>query len=425
MSFNLVIQLLRSIDEYKSRVNEKTAVLQLWHTADKTLNERFSALVSESNEFHDALKNKYLEARNCSSSLRLLANSNDGSLTIESGREPTESACPDGCQAELFEQVLQLREQRIRHEDDLVTIQKELEDVVQTHHRLSRDADEAESSLIEALNKMRTFQVEKQRALSKIPVVIPLTSKQIHLWDKREKPVESTEQTGCNLMHDKIATVAPMTESVIVSIKDLLRIRVRLRELASELEEDKARYQNMLKEKKQLEESQKAKEKAIKDECSRCEDLQFLKFGNLIDIDKLDNRSLSVSDDDLTVSSDMLVATRRAEKEVATLEEGIFSLKKQYADVTVRNTDILKQIAKLSEEQMSLDHFISSAQKGKKEHTVSMGGMECFTMDLKRLEAQSRSQDDEILKLKQEIRLLKRKDGELVIKYVSQMFSPF
>mmetsp|Transcript_13436 Transcript_13436/g.19576 ORF Transcript_13436/g.19576 Transcript_13436/m.19576 type:complete len:214 (+) Transcript_13436:84-725(+) len=207
-----------------------------------------------------------------------------------------------------------------------------------------------------------------------------------------------------------------MEDSIIFSDKTLLQLRKRITEIEREIENDKNSFVDLKKKKKQLDKERKIKEDAIKDQLERCEELQMLKFGRLVDMNAVDCMPVSTSHEN-TVQTKFSAVNLQYENKASAQQKQRYTLSEELLAVTSENTTILKEIAQLSERQMLLERELNSGSTWEGgqiaiKKTVSL-------KEEKKEEEKMRSLIEsyaiEIAALQAELTLLKRKEGHIYV----------
>ena len=116
------------------------------------------------------------------------------------------------------------------------------------------------------------------------------------------------------------------------------------------------------------------KEKEIEKQHVRCDELQMLKFGQLINISELDKISVNSEEIELMKKTEALEVTN--EREVYQMQAKHRKLKEKLLDVTQINTSKLNQIAEMNGRQFFLEKelFEFGAEKSACEEAVEIAG---------------------------------------------------
>lgn len=256
--------------------------------------------------------------------------------------------------------------------------------------------------------EIQKFQTEKQKEINELMVAIPLKVGQIRLW----KPGVNGEGEVVEVPGEPtiLRESVKINECTIFSEDNLGKIRNRIGELKDEIVVDKANFSGLHKEKRALEKDKLVKEKKIEKQAKECEEIQMLKFGQLVDIDALDK--ISVNNDEAELKSKSNELEIANEKEIFSLQAKHRRMKEKLLDSTNVNTSKLNNIAELNGRQFFLEKELNG--KG--------GGMQVAddgptireeTEERNRLVALVKLQAKEVDALKAEINLLRRKGGHI------------
>jgi len=154
----------------------------------------------------------------------------------------------------------------------------------------------------------------------------------------------------------------------------------------------------------------KQKEAEIAASKSKCYDLQMLKFGQTIDLDALDKMTVSKSIDDVKAKIDEQEV--RNNNQIQSVLKGQRSLNEDLVTQTQENTELLENIATLSNEQFTLEKELNSSVSGV--HVADQGpSLKKEVEERNRLIQLVKLQAKEVDALKAEINMLRRKGGHI------------
>ena len=153
---------------------------------------------------------------------------------------------------------------------------------------------------------MQSLQLSKQTALNKIEVCVPLNLSQLHTFchsgilsgpaeekDANESKEESTVSTEMLSDWTRRVMVEDMdiTSHTLFTSSALERLSKRIGELKEEIVAAKVDLKRLHKEKVRLEKERGSQRANIESWTDKCNELQMLKFGRLIDLDVLEKGS--------------------------------------------------------------------------------------------------------------------------------------
>ncbi|GMH77149.1 hypothetical protein TrST_g4112 [Triparma strigata] len=413
-------EVVANISDCFGRLQTKSAELEVWVEKDDLIMGEFLKVVPESNAFCDQLlkifKRKIKRAKKRSTGDEDEDEDEDEESDYDDYDEDDEDeddeevddSCPPGCDTHLYESIIEMREKRLDQEEYMSEFQKELDALKKTHDRHVGRERQIDKDLKSTEIEIQKFQTEKQKEINELLVTIPLKVGQIRLW----KPEVGAEGEMVEVPSDPtiLRESVKINECTIFSEDDLGKIRNRIGELKDEIVVDKGNFSGLHKEKRALEKDKLVKEKKIEKQAKECEEIQMLKFGQLVDIEALDKISVNNDEAELKSKSNELEITN--EKEIFALQAKHRRLKEKLLDSTNVNTGKLNNIAELNGRQFFLEKELNG--KG--------GGMQVAddgptireeTEERNRLVALVKLQAKEVDALKAEINLLRRKGGHI------------
>ena len=138
-------QVVADIADSQDKLAAKKAEIDVWQEKDKFIINEFNSLVGESNQFYDPLlkifkkrikrsKKKSVDDEMSDSDEESDYDSDEDS-DYDSEEEELEDQCPFGCEQQLYEKVLELREKRLDQEDILAEFGKAIDDLRKANER--------------------------------------------------------------------------------------------------------------------------------------------------------------------------------------------------------------------------------------------------------------------------------------------------
>jgi hypothetical protein len=394
--------------------------LEEWTAKEQEIMEEFKKIVPESNGFYEQLlkifkrKIKRKKVRNNDDDDDEMDSEEESDDDYDSDddddddEEEVDDSCPPGCDTQLYETIIALREKRLDQEETLNEFQKELDDLKKAHDRHIGRERQIDKDLKSTEVEILRFQTEKQKEINELLLAVPLKIGQIKLWkkevDSEGNDVEVPENPAVLRDSFKIDEVAVFSEATMEKLKG------RIGELKEEIIVDKANFSGLHKEKRALEKDKLVREKEISQKEKECEEIQMLKFGQIINIGELDK--ISVNNDEAELKNKSKTLEVSNEKEIFSMQAKHRKLKDKLLQLTNINTDKLNNIAGLNGRQFFLEKELNG--KG--------GGMQVAddgptvrqeTEERNRLVALVKLQAKEVDALKAEINLLRRKGGHI------------
>lgn len=371
----------------KGKLEEKIAQLDLWLERGKSIDKEYQRLVQDPDHQHyrenlERIYTKKVQNNNCYSD-----DEDDEDSDWESVDEG--DSCPDGCPQDLYEAVLQMRDKTNSLEDELRSFQREMGITKRNYEQLCAKEKQAQREIDSVESQIQAFHDRKQKALDEINTFIPMNSKQLYLYRSNNSECKDGEETD-----------------VIFCSGNLRKLYLRARELREKIDEDKATFKELRSDKKQLKSKQRETTNSIKQLEEHCNEIQMLKFGQLVDLKAFD----AITDASLETvesgrSEELLKVSKQHDNEVAKAEGEITSLKTKLKDETSANTQFLTSIAELS--QRAFDLSQRKDMPNKVEGTQDVDNEEDH-----RLKEICKKQMKEIETLKTAIHRLTRQDGK-------------
>jgi hypothetical protein len=412
-------EVVANISDCHARLQTNSGELEVWVEKDKAIMEEFVKLVPVKNAFHEQLlkifKRKIKRAKKKTGAEEEDEDEESDEEDYESDSdedddegEEVDDSCPPGCDTHLYESIIELREKRLDQEEVLADFQKELDELKKANDRHIARERQIDKDLSSTEVEILKFQTEKQQHINELLVCCPLKIGQIRLWkeelDAEGNVIEVPENP--TVLRDTVT----ITDCVVFSDAALEKLRGRIDELKAEIVQDKDNFSGLHKEKRALEKDKVLKEKEIQKQHVRCDELQMLKFGQLINIGELDKISVNSEEIELKKKTEALEVVN--EKEVHQIHIKHRRLKEKLLDVTKTNTSKLNEIAELNGRQFFLEKELNSNKAGMQ---VADDGptMKQETEERNRLVSLVKLQAKEVDALKAEINLLRRKGGHI------------
>jgi WD40 repeat protein len=283
------------ISECQSKLSMKRDEIGVWQEKAKHIINEFNALVGESNQFHAQLlkifkkKVKRAKKRNGDEEEDEEEEEDwddddeDFDDEGEEEDEDEEDACPPGCDQTLYDKVLELREKRLDQEEILSDFQKAIDELTRNSDRHTTREKQINKDLAQTEKEIQSFQTEKQQRLNELDIVITL----------------KLDQLLCTVPRDPEAGGEPevlssgVNDCLVFGKEQLTQLKSRIQELEVENRTLRQQFKDLHKEQSRLAREKKLKESEITASREKCDDLQMLKFGQIIDLEALDKVSVS------------------------------------------------------------------------------------------------------------------------------------
>ncbi|KAI9145545.1 hypothetical protein BKA69DRAFT_442216 [Paraphysoderma sedebokerense] len=325
-------------------------------------------MLGENNKYEDILT-KIFRKRIKRPKRRNKSNSNDASATAQESQDieeinedfesDTESdyssassdgetekeicdGCPPGCDEKIYQRVIELRDLRLDHEFDLSEIQSSIEAMRKENDALMKRVKLVDSALKQTESEIQEFQTQKQQKLNEINATIPMRLHQIQYFENDALPSD-------------------MSQALVFVNDGLDRLGNRIAELEQENVDIQREHKEMKKIHVGLRKSKREKQSKLAELEERSNEVQILKFGQIIDLEKLERIGVNKTANELRSKLQEQDVQNLKEIHIANAE--VTKLKDELTQATIQNTlklDMLVQLTnKLCKLENTLNHFQS------------------------------------------------------------------
>ena len=175
---------------------------------------------------------------------------------------------------------MDLRNKRLDQEDILSDIQKIVEVMKKEHESLIKKEKSIDTGLAAADKEIQEFQTQKQQKLNELDVVVSLRLHQLQYLDDNALPKNSSQ-------------------ALVFTDEGLEKLRTRIRELQQEKTDIRKQHKDLKKMHINMVKSKKEKQSKLLELEARAYDVQMLKFGRVIDLEKLERMGVNKTSDEL------------------------------------------------------------------------------------------------------------------------------
>mmetsp|Transcript_56075 Transcript_56075/g.128731 ORF Transcript_56075/g.128731 Transcript_56075/m.128731 type:complete len:1947 (-) Transcript_56075:224-6064(-) len=405
--------IMHSIKECQDQLAEKKSEIEHWQQEEATLQSDFTDLVGENSPFLTTLLKIYKRKVKRSKRKKALGDDEDFDEDEESEEESLGSdeesdedmeddICPQGCDMSIYESVIELRDKRLDMEDDLQEIQKAVDELKKTHGRLLQEEKKIDKEQKQTDLEIQQFQTEKQRKLNQIKIVFTLKLSQVQCLVGDSEP-QLPESLDRQLEQGEDGYV-------VFTRARLLKLMSRITELHEETKQVRQHYKQLRRDHVNSNKEKKVAEKQIEELNRKFQDIQMLKFGQVVDLDLIERSAPNKFVQEL--HEKVKDAEVRCRQKLAHWQAKIENARKDLSKITADNTDYMEQIVQMGYSQLQLDQAlnarISNVTVNDAEPTVELKEMEKERMkDLLTLQAK------EIATLQAEINLFRKKGGHI------------
>lgn len=400
---------MHQIKECQDQLSEKKAEIEEWHTQEQNLQAEVTDLVGENSPFLSALLKVY--KKKVKRSKRKKGgeeedfdedeeDEDDEGSDIESDEdedmEDDDTGPPQGCDHQIYESVIDLRDKRLEMEDALQEIQKAVEGLKQTHKKLLDDERRIDKEQKMTDAEIQQFQTDKQRKLNQVPIVFALRLSQVQCLAPESDAMERMP--------------AELGQQVIFTNEGLKRLMSRITELHQEIKEVKARHEQLQRDFRVRKKDKNVALRHIEDLHGKFQDIQMLKFGQIVDLDLIERSAPNKYVQEL--QEKVLQAEAEHRRRIAEWQKRMEKQKKELTKITCDNTSLMEQIVSMGYSQMQLDAALNARIAN-----VTVNDNEPLNelreMERDRCKDLLSLQSKEIATLKAEINLFRKKGGHI------------
>eukprot|EP00948_MAST-09A_sp_MAST-9A-sp1_P001597 g1597.t1 len=414
-------QIIADISTSQEKLKKEKADIRSWQEKEKSIMNEFHSLVGEKNPFYEILlktfkrkikrnkkKNDDEELSDSEDEDAYDDSEDDSDYDSDDDLSVTEENCPPGCDQQLYDKVLELREKRLDQEEILNECQKTIENLKKMNDRHIAKEKQTQKELLQTEMEIQKFQSEKQKCLNDLYsyIVVHVNQIQNNIGGKEGEKGASTSSVDAT----NLALPPNLSDSVMCSRALTEKLNKRIGELHDEKKLLAKHYDHLKRERNSMKVSEKQMSRKIDVLEKECLALQRLKFGREIDLDNLDKMSISQAIKDRqqqTRIKELKFDRNRMER-----EKNLDQTKQSLLKCTQENTKLLRAIAELTQEKQNMEDQLDSSAK-----EVSKAGkgpqMQMEYRERNRLIQLVKVQAKEVDALKAEINMLRRKTGHL------------
>lgn len=429
--------------DIQSKLDSKLDDQSVWNEKMSNLTGEFKSLVPESNPYCEILTKIFKKKIKRSKGGDDMDDEDDEEEEDDDDDDDydddeIEDVCPPGCDVTLYDHVLEFREKRLDIEEVLTEIQKVIDDLKKSKDRLKQREKQIDKDAKSTELEIQNFQRQKQAALNKIEVFVPLRISQLHTFTtsgvisgpdddeaalaqlRSDPDFISDESTLRDPNKRQMVQDMDLTSHTVFKNSALQRLSARIGELREEIVEAKVNFKALHKEKVRLEKERGAQRKKIESWTDKCNELQMLKFGRLIDLDVLEQGSDRTKEEE---AEDAIAQMERAhQKEMAKLAAELEELKQKFAETTAVNTAHLENMGELAGRKLEIAREMNVPGEALAQDPQLSDYKDSIERD--KLATFVKLQYREIESLKSEITMLRRKETAQFAAFLPQAPPP-
>jgi len=383
-------------------LQEKKGLIKKYSEDEKVVQKEFQITLGEGNRFEKFLtkvfkkkiKKKKVKPEGEESDSDSDSDSDDESDydSDESDDEDFDDTVPvAGCSQELFDKVIVLRDQRLEAEWGLAD-EKQISDLLKKECDMLAKKDRTIKDALNVVEReLSDFQLEKQAKLNDLDTGVPLRLGQIHFCTTKGIPDN-------------------LDEALIFDVRNIEKLKRTITNLTKEKSDQRSAYKEIKTQQRRLEREKREKQAANDELDRKCNELQMLKFGALIELESLETSDINPQGVELR--SKLRSMEKKASSTVKAEDERIFGLKAELASMVMTNTAQFREKLDLTLDKRALE---GALKQGRKEMITDDSVMlKKERMERRRLKELAGLQEQEIASLRAEIEKLGRKGGHVL-----------
>ncbi|XP_059901755.1 LOW QUALITY PROTEIN: cilia- and flagella-associated protein 44 [Gadus macrocephalus] len=307
------------------------------------------------------------------------------------GEALDDSVCPPNCELELFEMVIQMREQRLDLEDHLAEEKAAAESLKKEYDSLAKKLKVVQASVKAAEEQLEMLSRELQQRLNQLYVVVPLRLHQIEFVRGGAVPSD-------------------LSQAVVVGRGVVPGLQTRVQGLQTEKQQQREQYRLARQQNVLLLRHRAHMEAQLLEAEQRCTLKQMQKLGRLVDVEALPSlvANMNLQQEKSRLDTQLREAARA--KEAKHWEAKLDKAQQALMEVTRAHTERLVKKNTLICGKRKLEELMKVRQKKKRGWFDGQRLRE----DLGRLRRLVRTQREEAQVIKREIHILSRKGGPVL-----------
>ncbi|KAL8559369.1 hypothetical protein ACOMHN_045089 [Nucella lapillus] len=353
------VDLDKSLKQLQIQVSRLTKDIEENGKKDKALYAQLDTIIGDNNSFRDYLVRVYKKRVKRKTAAKhhddtegseSSDSDSDSSEDDEESEEEDDNAipmdlniCPPKCSEEIYNQVIQLREQRLDGDEQTADMKKTRESVTKDIETFSKKHQGLDLTLSKAEKELSAFQLEKQKRMNDLYAVCTI---QLH-------------QIQCLRHNGEFHTI---TDELILSEEELLRLQSRILELREEKKDEKKRTI----ERKRLHLRLKHEKYLFGEKLAEIEELcnkeMMKKFGQLVDLEVVE--TVVADPQVLDARSRLINVQRQSDVEQQACGRQIADLKRSNINSLRRDTETklveAHMKSKIVDLEKSLDAHLTS-----------------------------------------------------------------
>jgi len=303
-----------------------------------------------------------------------------------SNEEEIEEICPEDLEQEIFDNVLSLRLEQSDQEYNISEIQKVIDALKKENEGYLKKEKIIDAALKGFETDIQEFQTLKQKRLNELDVVVPLKLSQIQYLNGQSIPSD-------------------LSAALVFQNQEVKRLKLRIKELHQEKADIRKQHHELRKMHNNLIINKKEKLARIVELEKKAYDVQMLKFGQIIDLEKLERMGVNKNAEEL--KEKLNKNENKYANELNEWNKKVQMNKEQLTAVTIENTKKMNTYLDLKKLYNKLEKNLTTAQTTLT--TVYNDEDKKDKLEHEKLTNLVNDQRNEIEELKREIEILIRK----------------
>ncbi|RZF35303.1 hypothetical protein LSTR_LSTR013714 [Laodelphax striatellus] len=255
-----------------------------------------------------------------------------------------ENICPEGCDPDLYKRTFVLRGRRHELELEIVEVKKRVDSYKKANEMSDKRLLQIEVVLRLHLEKLESFQRQKQRKVNEVETIVVLKSDQL-------------------LNYKKCEEMGSIGNAVLMPMENLKKLNDRVGELENETKAEQLKHEQYKTHLQRMRVDVKAMEAQIEELKKKIKNEKMIKFGAEINIDRLEDSVLKEMI--LAVRFDIASLQQEMEKKLNLFKETILAKAEEKAKIQRENTNKLQMLSSLQDEKTKVKQILN-AQRIKK-----------------------------------------------------------
>nr|PUA90462.1 hypothetical protein TGBR9_381440 [Toxoplasma gondii TgCATBr9] len=200
-----------------------------------------------------------------------------------------EDAAPPGCDMQLYENVLELRDIKLETEMKATALKKEFEELKKEQVKQT-GLEKVHAERVQQTQKdIQKYQREKQQRANQIRQIVPVTASQIQCLYTEDLPEQE------DMTPPAIRLPADLKNEVVFTRSAFARLRQRIKDLRVETEAARAEYRDLTRSFAVSQREKKQTMKVIEQLKQKFENVQLLRFGAGVSLEQLERAAAAVA----------------------------------------------------------------------------------------------------------------------------------